>query len=137
MDRPDWIDGELWKLALEADAKIVGDHFIHVDRVSNFHAPNPAKRKLIDALDELFSQIETPIPKRIEKRVTKQTKFLDAVANCDYRGEVTRQVKCKLCGGREKLVDVYQCTKFNAECTIDPHKSGQAERVCKRCEVFN
>jgi hypothetical protein len=143
MERPEWIDSSLWELAIEADAKIVGNHFLHVDRVSNFHKQNPAKQKLIDALDELIPQIETPIPRPLERAIIankareKRESFLAQVTTCPHRGEVTRQVKCKLCGGREKMIDVYHCDRFNTECTIDPHKSGQAEKVCKRCEVFS
>jgi len=74
---------------------------------------------------------------RLKQKYDPKIKFLEAIANCEHRGEVTRQVKCKLCGGREKMIDVYHCDRFNTECTIDPHKSGQAEKVCKRCEVFS
>jgi hypothetical protein len=74
---------------------------------------------------------------RLKKKYDPKIKFLESVANCEHRGRETRQVKCNLCGGREKMVDVYHCDRFNTECTIDPHKSGQAEKVCKRCEVFD
>jgi RecJ-like exonuclease len=106
-------------------------------------AKNRPDGYIADVLAAAESKTETHVflkpeeYQRLKQKYDPKTKFLEAVANCEHRGEVTRQVKCKLCGGREKMIDVYHCDRFNTECTIDPHKSGQAEKVCKRCEVFS
>lgn len=73
----------------------------------------------------------------LKAKYNPETNFLAAVEACEHRGEITRQVTCKLCGGREKQVPIYHCDRFETECTIDHYQSGQAERVCKRCEIFN
>jgi DnaJ-class molecular chaperone len=74
---------------------------------------------------------------RLKQKYDPKIKFLEAIANCEHRGEATRQVKCKTCGDRAKTANVYECLHFGGECTIDHYQSGQAERVCKRCEVFD
>jgi len=73
----------------------------------------------------------------LKRKYDPKIKFLESVANCEHRGRVARQVKCTLCGDRAKTANVYECLHFGGECTIDHYQSGQAERVCKRCEVFD
>lgn len=51
---PDWMPKELRDPVLEADAKIVGDHFLHIDRISSWHSSSPAKLSLIETLKVFY-----------------------------------------------------------------------------------
>jgi hypothetical protein len=56
--------------------------------------------------------------------------------SCVHRGPALRQEKCRLCGNRDKLVDVLACG-IRGECTIHAHgipgKSGRLA-VCIACD---
>lgn len=51
---------------------------------------------------------------------------------CIHRGEQTRTIECKLCGGRVDPVPVYACT-LHGECTLRRTKAGK-EISCSRCD---
>lgn len=56
--------------------------------------------------------------------------------SCRNRGSLIRQEQCKICGGRELIVDVLECS-VHSECTIHAHglrnEKGKLA-VCIACE---
>jgi len=55
----------------------------------------------------------------------------------NHRKEITGWRLNKLCGMRHKRdVALYNCEKFQTDCSIEPYQSGQIEKACKRCDVF-
>jgi len=52
---PDWIPEELRELVVAANAKIAGDHFIHIDKVRQNTEDHAAKYALISALIDWFA----------------------------------------------------------------------------------
>ena len=54
---PAWADAELCRLAVEADARFVGDHFVHLDKMCRQPPPQEIEQKnrLLDFLKARFS----------------------------------------------------------------------------------
>lgn len=53
---PDWLPRELCELALEANAKVLGDHFLHIDKAyKNNISTYEAKKNLLNKLIKIFN----------------------------------------------------------------------------------
>jgi hypothetical protein len=57
---PDWLPPELCQLALAANAKVVGRHFLHLDKMSRGAPEMEQKNALLQMLAERFSKAERP-----------------------------------------------------------------------------
>lgn len=52
---PDWLPADLWEPALAAQAKVVGQHWLHLDKMHRIQGTLPAKATLMAALkSQLF-----------------------------------------------------------------------------------
>ncbi len=127
---PDWLPKELCQPAIEANAKITGDHFLHVDKFSSRHGPNPAKERLILALAEWVSRqkpaSESAAGPSFARRAVNFTKAAGRhIANrgrqCTDEEIAARYAKCEACPGEWRVGDT--CTHPKCGCGISPKRA--------------
>lgn len=53
--------------------------------------------------------------------------------SCQHRGEVLRQIECRTCGNRGKMVDVHYCA-VHGECTLKRAVYLEKPHVCLGCD---
>lgn len=76
---PEWLPPELCGLAIEANAKVVGNHFLHVDKFSSRHPHSEAKESLFRAIGDYIATLpplETTLadPPSFSQRAVNVTK---------------------------------------------------------------
>lgn len=72
---PDWMPDELCEPALRGNAKIVGDHFLHIDKLSKWSRPNQEKEDLVAAVVSWASR-QKPISSPVSKEQIKLAHYM-------------------------------------------------------------
>jgi hypothetical protein len=129
---PEWVPASLRSLAIEAKAKAVGEHFIHVDKFSARHPHSEAKARLFEALRDYIDGLpllgtavtDPPALPSLAQRVANFSKAVvkhvrDRGRQCTDDEIAARFAICEQC---PLLVDNH-CTHKNCGCGISPKRS--------------
>lgn len=157
---PDWMPEPLRKLALDADSLIVGDHFLHVDRISAWWPRNPAKEALLDALCDWWEVPRIDHKDRVNPSVAAAEKIArkSGQVNKSVGDSVTKRIpiqerkslvcvrrgvdpigttSCGTCGNPKATTSLYSCSKHGS-CTVDRRaKDPESHEWCLTCDDFS
>lgn len=75
---PDWVPEPLREPAMAADAKVVGEHFLHIDKLGNWHQRSPEKEALIQALTAWVRDLQPAVAPAEPSLLAKVTNFASA-----------------------------------------------------------
>lgn len=77
---PDWVPEPLREPAMAADAKVVGEHFLHIDKLGNWHQRSPEKEALVQALTDWVRDLEPVTPQAEPTLLGKAVHFATSAA---------------------------------------------------------